>query len=391
MSVKEFRGLKPDLDEAAAAERGKALVSKPTALKPAAKRERTESDRILTPMPAPQRSPARTDVFRHVLLCLDRSPCSEVALPYAIALARMCSAKLTLLHTLERTDLERRHEAVDALGWEIARAEARAYLQHTRENIQAAGVDCDAVLAEGHAAEQALRLEQRLDVDLIALASHGTQGVSCWNLGSTAEKIVAQAHASVFVSPARNAPPAGHESVCRRILVPLDGSLRSESALPAALHLARTPGSKLILAHVVRAPEMFRCEALSSKERKQIDALVQRNDEQACSYMSELNARFTDDALDIETRVVRGDDVFRTLLELVEREHIDLVSLVAHGAGAAAHHVRGSLARQFLTRTLRPVLIVQDLSHPELIRATAVQFTAERAPRLGGLNHEVLS
>src|SRR5690349_1014267 len=86
------------------------------------------------PIRSPVQGPTAQDHgIRHVLVCLDRSPLSEVCLPYAVCISKTFGSALTLLHVLEA-----RHErsgprsgphSTDALRWEISRREATDYLE----------------------------------------------------------------------------------------------------------------------------------------------------------------------------------------------------------------------------------------------------------------------
>jgi hypothetical protein len=92
--------------------------------------------------------------IRRVLVCLDRSPFSEVCLPHPICISKTFGSALTLLHVLEA-----RHErvgprsgphSIDAVGWEITRREASEYLERLeRQATELSGRPVDVRLEQG--------------------------------------------------------------------------------------------------------------------------------------------------------------------------------------------------------------------------------------------------
>jgi nucleotide-binding universal stress UspA family protein len=75
-------------------------------------------------------------VFAHLLVPLDGSPLAEAALPAAVALGQRSSARLTLLHVLER----RAPATIHGHRHLTNLAEAEAYLGEVAAGFAAAGV-----------------------------------------------------------------------------------------------------------------------------------------------------------------------------------------------------------------------------------------------------------
>ncbi len=330
-----------------------------------------------------QRTSAGRAVKR-ILVCLDRSPVSEAAVPYAAAVARAFGAEITLLHATATRAGEL--DPADALGWEITRTETQQYLERIRTELAAEGLVATAVLTHGAPAEQILVTARDVEADLIVLSSHGERGRSPWNLGGTAEKVVSRAGVSVLVVPT-GAPP---ESVsCDRVLLPLDGSQRAECVLPAALGLVRAYHATIGLVHVVGEPEIFRTALPSASDRALIDALVHRNHELAGRYLDTLAARLRAEGIEVLTFLERGNDAHGALSALAARESFDLVVLAAHGRSGIVTRPHGALAAQFVSDIDRPLLVVQDLSAAEHAQREKRAHVHATAPRLGGLHDDL--
>ncbi|HEX7601706.1 MAG TPA: universal stress protein [Polyangiaceae bacterium] len=131
-------------------------------------------------------------------------------------------------------------------------------------------------------------------------------------------------------------PREGHG--IRHILACLDGSPQSEVSMPYAVFLARTFGARLTLLYVMQPP-VDRSGALTT------DALAWE--------------------ISVRSLVVRHADERRSLLEISQREGIDLVVLSAHGSTSNPARTFGSVATHLLSHSMVPLLVLQDLPESE--------------------------
>src|SRR5205085_451511 len=93
------------------------------------------------------------------------------------------------------------------------------------------------------------------------IGSHGEGGVTDWSLGSTAQQVLATARSSVYIARGPcGAAGEGKGVATKRILLPLDGSLRTESVLPVAARIASAQGAELLRAHVQHGPTVRRAD-----------------------------------------------------------------------------------------------------------------------------------
>jgi len=326
-------------------------------------------------------------MLEQILVPLDGSMLATCVLPHTIALARTFNAHVTLLHTLEH-DKTSSH-SVDPLSWYLRKAETQSYLDEVSGRLQKAGVPVDYVLLEGPAATRITEYAHSHGTDLIVLSSHGQSGLSHWGISSVAQKIVQRANTSIMLVPAYQYSDSNQSAAqYRRILVPLDGSQRAESGLPLATMLARYSQAKLILAHVVSRPRLFRRLPPAAEDTRLVDQLVERNLAEAASYLEQLQSRLP---VESETHLLTSDNVISTLHELVEQHEIDLVMLSAHGYSIEVQQPYGGLAPNFVAYGSTPLLIKQDLlpQQMKLSWAEAAARTQEGAStrRKAGYTH----
>lgn len=305
-------------------------------------------------------SPAPRLTVRHILVPFDGSPLAERTAPFVAAVARAFSARVTILRVLEHGEPPQA-APVDALEWEMARAEAHASLKKLAAALENQGCEAGVELLQGRAAEQISHFAGREAVDLIVLSSHGAGGLHGWHLASTVHKVIASAPSSVLVVPAQW--PLQPEAMrLRRILVPLDCSQRAECILPAASELARAHEAELLLAHVVPEPEIPRRLPPSSDDLRLAAKLTERNRREARHYLLEAQGRLASNAVRVDTRLSVSPRINQALQQMAREEQVDLVVLCAHGRAGDADQRYGSVAASFLHEGAVPTLILQDFT-----------------------------
>lgn len=323
-----------------------------------------ESAPSVPPPPPPERTfPLREHGIRRVLVCLDRSPFSELCIPYALCLCRTFGATLTLLHVLEdRTDRvgpQSGPHGVDPVGWELSRREASDYLERwEHQTKEVLGPRVETRLEQGRPADRITALSSELDADVTVLGGRGENGVAAWDLGSTVQQVLAVAGGSVLV--VHSAAPANGVGFPRRILLPLDGSPRTESILPTASRLAQEYGSELLLVHVVDEPRPTRV-LRAPQDLELAHELARRLEVSARRYLEQLRGGLARDGAGVRCIVERSADKNQCLLGLEERESVDLVILSAHGTTCNAARPFGSVTGHLLAHSTSALLVLQDM------------------------------
>jgi nucleotide-binding universal stress UspA family protein len=143
------------------------------------------------------------------------------------------------------------------------------------------------------------------------------------------------------------------------ILVPLDGSKRSEAILPHVEELARHYAAKVILLQVVEpAPTIagsggvYTYVALHQQE-------IDRWTEQVESYLAALQGEFREKGIEARTHVAYGP-VVEEIINAAGREGADLIAIASHGRSGLPQVFYGSVAAGVLHRVDRPLLLIRS-------------------------------
>ena len=332
-------------------------------------------------------SPTQSVPFKRIAVCVDGSEMSETVVLHATMVAAALRAPLTILRVLE-AESNAETTPADPLDWGVRQREARANLERLVFLARHREVDVQSELIQGRPAERICCWTLQHGADLTVLASHGEHGRSEWTLSSTARKLVDAVPGSLLLVPADGDRREGSTVRYRRIMVPLDGSVRAESVLPIATRLAIAHEADLVIAHVVPAPELTKVGPLTAQDLELEQRVVARNERVARSYLDQIRARLSEAGLAARTVISRGGDVRTGLARLVRREEVDLVLLSAYGRRGPRDIPYGSVAAHLLTHVAVPLLVFRErprrvlkrLSQEAARRAASARPPAQAAP-----------
>ena len=144
-----------------------------------------------------------TATFARILVPMDFSTHSEMALRYATALAKQSGGSVELLHVLEdpvMSDVWNSEVYVPNLPEvrEKLVADAEARLAAYRESIRKEGVPIVATVRSGQAAHVIVEYVTAAGSDLVVMGTHGRTGLPHLFMGSIAERVVRTAPCPVL-------------------------------------------------------------------------------------------------------------------------------------------------------------------------------------------------
>jgi nucleotide-binding universal stress UspA family protein len=353
-------------------------------------------------------------MFNRILVPLDGSKLAERAIPHAEQFARIFGSTIVLLQVLEPISYHENPNPVDPLYWQIRKTEVDMYLQTiaarirknlngeipvsgSEENSAAANnqICVEYSIREGKPADNIINFAQTEGIDLLIICTHGSGGLSCWNIGSVTQKVINLIYLPILVVRADTAHPIEQGKVTyQHILLPIDSSRRAECSLSAAIMLAQgekslnitpegesqstpaavSPQTKLILAAVIKPPEIPIPEPYPVEIEKLSKRMMAISHQVVANYLNEMKERLP---VESETRIVENKSVALAIQELAnDEQNIDLVILCAHGYTGQSTWPYGTIARNYLENGTNSVLVIQDVPQPQVRQSTtAVLFT----------------
>ncbi|MEZ4367879.1 MAG: universal stress protein [Kofleriaceae bacterium] len=182
--------------------------------------------------------------MKKILVGVDLSEASEVAIAHAVAMGRHTGAEVVLALATwvpePPVDYERSlWPTYEAYAEQARRGLATEHAQLTAlaARYEGQGARISKSIADGRADDVLPSLAEELDADLLVVGTHGRTGLSRALLGSVAERVVRTAHTSVYVARGP-APAAGF----KRVVVGTDFEPLARTALRAGAAFAADDG-----------------------------------------------------------------------------------------------------------------------------------------------------
>lgn len=296
--------------------------------------------------------------LRTLLVPLDGSVLAEEALAAAARLAKPAGASLHLVMVEPPVSVLAVHQpasGAQAMPVQELEERLRQYLTTTAESLTTThGLRTTSALLKGWPPEALAAYASQHRIDLIVMTTHGRGGISRFWIGSVADQLLRRVASPVLLFRPGYAPSTDS----RRILLALDGSAASESALgpSRALGLLLT-GSRITLMQVVETPASTLAAffGLPPAAGPENTGIVRQA---ATARLEQLAQQLRADGLAVDVKVVVGADVAGQILELAQTELSDVIVVGTRGAGGVKRLMLGSVADKVIRGATRPVLVV---------------------------------
>jgi nucleotide-binding universal stress UspA family protein len=156
-----------------------------------------------------------------------------------------------------------------------------------------------------------------------------------------------------------------------RILVPLDGSILAESALPEAKQLAELTGAELVLIRVVdySARDKFGDFGLLYEYEAMAQALSEERD-LARAYLADVARDLEAEGYSVSAALVDGIAA-KAIVGLTEPG--DVIVMATHGRTGMKRWFIGSIAEEVLRHATVPVLLIRSV---DIVQPVAAEEAA---------------
>jgi nucleotide-binding universal stress UspA family protein len=297
-----------------------------------------------------------------LLVPLDGSSLAEQALSCAVMLGRELPAELVLLRAVHLPGEAQKilDEAAGEQSNLVAQfaAEADDYLRKTAGGLRQAGMSVQHVVQHGPAAEAIVDYAEQMEITQIVMATHGYSGIRRWVHGSVAERVLQAASVPVLLVRAQEQgeDDSPKHMLCRRILVPLDGSQLAEQVLPPVTRLAKATEAEVLLLQIAidRPASMLAGDWFFLPVESEFEEVEQA----ALAYLEGVAGPLRENGIPVSTDTGIGP-VATSIVEYAEAKHVDLIAMCTHGRTGLARWALGSVADRVLRAGGIPMLLVR--------------------------------
>lgn len=298
--------------------------------------------------------------IRRVLFPTDFSAGATRAFPEAVSFATRHNAELHIVKVAEM-DSER------VVSLPVAANVLHEWLGQ-QSSIEEADLEALTViqrqLEPAPPSERLVEYADGHDIDLVVMGTHGRRGVDRMLFGSVTEEVVRTASCPVFTVRA-DADVTPSQAI-RRILVPIDFSDASESAVQHAKEIAQTYGAEIDLLHVVEPPfypSAYGIDSASFPTQEVVDRVEKQLGDVAREEIGYEHVM-------VEATVGHPPS---EILHYVDENEVDLVVIATHGRTGLERALLGSVTERVLRQSPAPVFVVKPTRRSLLPSSTAME------------------
>lgn len=280
--------------------------------------------------------------YQRILIPLDGSETAEFAIPYAADLARTHNAELILLY-------------LEALPAVVTEAADTAQVEHAKQSVtqlrnqlRGEGLRVREEFLESRDLGTTLfKFVESSHVSAIVMSTQGRMPMLRWLFGSQFEKQLNNSPVPIMLV----------RPVYHKIVVPLDGSRWSESAVGPATEMARANNADIVLLHVYQSPLGAYQPQLSLAGQQQ---MADQTYEQMRDQLVSLRNRLRQEGLRAEVQIVRSNNPAQAITDFVEAEEgVTMIVMSTHGRTGISRWLFGSVAQRISKNLRVPVTLVR--------------------------------
>jgi nucleotide-binding universal stress UspA family protein len=143
-------------------------------------------------------------MYRNIVLAVDGSSSSKLALKEAVRLAALAQCTVHAIHVVDTAPLLAFADLEPADVADAMRKDGRAVLDEVRRTSALSGVQCHTQLLEkNRVSDEVAEIIQRyvdlVDADIVVMGTHGRAGVGRVVLGSVAESLLRRSQRPVLL------------------------------------------------------------------------------------------------------------------------------------------------------------------------------------------------
>jgi len=299
------------------------------------------------PDPKEQSTWRMVDVkISNIAVLLDGSDAAAQALPIAKAVAHATKSSITLLSSVKN------HTKALKAAYQSTVQSRKKYLNKVAKSLSKEGFDVRVVVRPGRVAGATQRYIAEDGIDFVVTTTRGKSGKPHWVSGGVSRKLVQTIDLPILLVKYREEGYHPNPTF-RRIQVALDGSIYSERTLPYARLFAKAFKSELLLMNVPAVPEVKDYRAASEiveKIRRRAESNIQK-------FLNAVARSLRKDRIKVRA-LVKGSSPVRTILEVSEKEKVDMIMLTSRGRGSLDLLLMGSVAEEVVNNTNLPVLMM---------------------------------
>jgi nucleotide-binding universal stress UspA family protein len=237
----------------------------------------------------------------HILVPVDFSEQSLIALTQSFNLAKLTMADITIINVIEDTFQMPFFTKTDYQA--IEKKISRELDKLSAETTAKAGIRVNSLIVRGKVYEEIQKAAKKLKSSFIVMGTTGSVGLKKF-IGSNALRVIREAPCPVITIKGKK-----HRSGCKSIVLPLDLTKETREKVSKAIEIAKLFGSTIHLVSVLTTDDEF----IVNKLRRQMS--------QVHDFVKEHN-------VECMTEFLQNDDVTESVIEYAKKVKADLIMIM---------------------------------------------------------------
>lgn len=290
--------------------------------------------------------------IERVLVPVDFSPPSSVAVNYGIALARKFNAALALLHVVQVPGVNAYAFAVENLWIEKEhREQAVRMLSALVAPEDQDDRDLQLFVKTGAIEDEISRTIDEYHADIVVMGAHGRGLFGRWLIGSVTQHLLRRVQVPILTVN-RLARPLAFE----RLLFATDLSDAADAGFRRVLELAQVTHSTLVVVHAVDPPSHI------SEGMETVIADTREQMEQARVRLNGLAEEGARQKVKVETVLVEARAA-EAIFKAAEDNAVDMIVIAVQEKGFIERTLLGATAERVIRESHLPVLSIPGSAH----------------------------
>lgn len=270
----------------------------------------------------------------HILVPIDFSEQSQIALSQSYNLARLTKATLTLMHVMEETfhlpffaakqfdkGMEKKiYKELDKLGHEV---------------MMKVGVKVEILVVRGKVYEEIEIAAKKLKCSFIVMGTNGSRYKKF--IGSNALRVIREAPCPVITIKGKK-----HRPGCKHIVLPLDMSKETKEKVTKAIEIAKLFGSIINLVTILTTDDEFIVNKLK-RQMDQVHGFVMQHD------------------VPCTVEYIPGSDISEEIIKYSKKIKADLIMIMTQQEMNWTNMFISSQAQEIINSSDIPVLSVRPV------------------------------
>jgi len=237
--------------------------------------------------------------------------------------------------------------------------ESEQLLAAESARLRDAGWSGSTEIRKGDPAEEIIQAAEELQPDLVVLGSHGIEGMKHYLLGNVSDRVLRHACCSVLiVKPSPKLPtPAGSadQALPWRILMPYDDSDPAKKAIKLCASLPLDDNAEVNVVSIMPMIHMYRQDI-----RQQMNTIWQQQKHAKEDALKGAVSALQWSTPHVSSTLVESADVSGAILEIAEKDAMDLVVLGYKGRSAVKRFLLGSITSRIVHHAPCSVMVVRN-------------------------------